>query len=411
MALTPLAEVQQLVLASCETLPAERVALADALGLVLAEQVVAPESTPPFANSAMDGYAVIAADTAMASEQAPSRLSVLETIAAGHAPSTSLGPGQAARIMTGAPLPAGADAVVMVENTSPAGGGGVSATTPEEVLIRVPARGGDHVRGVGSDIAAGTLVFETGTELGPAQLGVLASLGIDAVRAHRRPVVGVLSTGDELVDGGGELRPGQIRDSNRRTLLATVAGDGFEAVDLGIARDDEAVVRNTLAGALERCDAILTSGGVSVGDFDYVKVVLDKLAAERGGFMRSIGIAIRPAKPFAFGLIEPGRRPVFGLPGNPVSSIVSYELLARPALRLMAGRQPAMRRTIRAVAGEDFGRHPDGKLHLLRVVATFGEDGRLVAAVGRRPGLAPVGGDGHSQRLGAVAGRGRRPAR
>ncbi|HET6793330.1 MAG TPA: molybdopterin molybdotransferase MoeA, partial [Acidimicrobiales bacterium] len=215
-----------------------------------------------------------------------------------------------------------------------------------------------------------------GVALGPGHLGVLASVGLATVTVHRRPRVGVLSTGDELVEPGKPLGPGQIRDSNRRSLLALVDRAGCEPVDLGLAADDEAVIRSAITAGVEACDAVVTSGGVSVGDFDYVKVVLDDLAP---GAMRWMQVAIRPAKPLAFGTVA--GTPVFGLPGNPVSSMVSFELFVRPALRLMMGRGEGerVRPSVMARAGEDFRRSPDGKLHLDRVVVRPGPDGRLVA--------------------------------
>jgi molybdenum cofactor synthesis domain-containing protein len=202
-----------------------------------------------------------------------------------------------------------------------------------------------------------------------------------------RPRVGVLSTGDELVDGPQQLHAGQIRDSNRPTLLALVRQSGFTAVDLGLARDDEAVITTAVEHGLETCDALVTSGGVSVGDFDYMKAVLDRL-----GSMRWWQVAIRPAKPLAFGTVQ--GKPVFGLPGNPVSSMVSFELFARPALRQMAGHRRVFRRQVDAVAAEPIRRRPDGKLHLVRVVADVGDDDRWR--------VHPVGGQG-SHQLAAMA--------
>jgi molybdenum cofactor synthesis domain-containing protein len=350
------------VLAACVPLPARSVALADALGRVLAEPVVSGVDVPPWANTAMDGFAVRAADTA----DAPVGLVVVGTLAAGADPAgLMVGPGQAVRIMTGAPLPAGADAIVMVERTS---------TEGDVVKVQVAATIGDHVRSAGDDLRTGQTVFEAGTVLTPAHLGVLASLGLSEVTVFPPARVGVLSTGDELVDGAAPLRPGQIRDSNRPTLLAMVREAGCEAVDLGTARDDEDVIRARMEEGLAACDAVVTSGGVSVGDFDYVKVVLDRI-----GRMDWWQVAIRPAKPFAFGVAGPRDTPVFGLPGNPVSSMVSFEMFVRPGLRRMMGHPPErlLRPVLAAVADEALPRRPDGKLHLDRVVATHGPDGRL----------------------------------
>lgn len=342
---------------------ATTVPLRDALGLVLAADVIAGEQVPPFANTAMDGYAVRAADTAGASADAPVSLRVVGDLPAGYAPSVPVGPGEAIRIMTGAPIPDGADAIVMVERTEREGADGVR--------VSVPASVGDHVRPAGGDLRAGDDVFDSGTVLTPAHIGVLASLGLTDVPAYPRIRVGVISTGDELREGPVELAPGQIRDSNRPMLLALVAEAGCEAVDLGIGRDDELAVEALFREAAVTCDAIVTSGGVSVGDYDVVKAVLDRLGA-----LEWWQIAIKPAKPLAFGLLD--GTPIFGLPGNPVSSHVSFELFARPALRLMMGHTVPDRTVVRAVAGGAMPRRADGKRYYDRVVVTY-VDWRYVA--------------------------------
>lgn len=351
-------EARAVILAACPILAPRALPLGDALGCVTAGIVVAGHDVPSFANSAMDGFAVRAADTA----GAPVTLEVVGTAAAGSAPGVEVGPGQAVRIMTGAILPAGADAIVMVERTAPAGAAQVS--------IEVAAAAGDHVRHPGEDIRTGQTLFEPGTELGPGHLGVLASVGAATVDVVPKARVGVLSTGDELTSAPGDLRPGQIRDSNRPMLLALVARAGCVPVDLGSAPDDEAAITAAIEHGVAECDAILTSGGVSVGDFDYVKVVLDRL-----GDMRWWQVAVKPAKPLAFGTV--GGTPVFGLPGNPVSSMVSFELFARPALRQMMGHRELFRPELAAVADEALRRHPDGKVHFVRVVATTDDAGRL----------------------------------
>jgi molybdenum cofactor synthesis domain-containing protein len=359
MALVALEDAQRRVLAGCLPLHPRAVPLDDALGCVTSVALTADEAVPPFANTAMDGYAVRAADTA----PAPVTLRVAGTLAAGADPSTvRVEPGTAVRIMTGAAIPAGADAIVMVEKTT---------TSGDEVTIAEAAAVGDHVRPAGEDISPGDEVFPPRTLLTAGHLGVLASLGYVNVPVYPRPRVGVLSTGDELVDGPVDLRPGQIRDSNRHTLLALVRLAGCEPVDLGLARDDEAVITSVIESGAASCDALVTSGGVSVGDFDYVKAVLDRL-----GRMQWMQVAIKPAKPLAFGTV--GDVPVFGLPGNPVSSMVSFELFARPGLRQLMGFPPesAVRRPVRGVAGEALRRRPDGKTHFVRVVASTGDDGR-----------------------------------
>jgi molybdopterin molybdotransferase len=266
--------------------------------------------------------------------------------------------------MTGAPMPDGADAVVMVERTRLEG---------DDVIVE-EARLGEHVRGVGGDVAAGALVFERGTVLTPAHIGVLASLDVRHVVCHPRPRVCVVSTGDELVEHGA-LEPGRIRDSNRPMLLALLAEAGCEPVNGGIVPDDEATITSAVNHAADTCDALLTSGAVSVGDYDFVKVVLERVAKERGGTYAWSQVAIKPAKPLAFAML--GAVPAFGLPGNPVSSRVSFELFARPALRKLAGRVDVLPEVVYATAKSAMARKRDGKLYLDRVRVRL-EDGRYV---------------------------------
>lgn len=329
------------------------VPLGEALGLVTTTPLAATEPVPPFTNTAMDGYAVRAADTTGASREAPVRLEVVDDLAAGRAPDVPVGPGQAVRIMTGAPIPEGADSIVMVEMTERDGTDGV--------LIHKVAAEGDHLRPAGGDLTVGTVVFPAGTVLGPAHLGVLASLNHPEVEVVRRARVAVMSTGDELTQpGSGPLALGQIRDSNRPMLLALVAEAGCEVVDFGVAHDDEQYVTAKFKEALDTCDALITSGGVSMGDYDVVKAALDRL-----GKLSWFQVAIKPAKPLAFG--DFGGRAVFGLPGNPVSSHVSFELFARPALLHMMGHVHLLRPVVPAVAEHPMRRSPDGKIHLDRV--------------------------------------------
>ena len=339
-----------------------RVALDAALGCVVAEPVIAAGPVPVFANSQMDGYALRATDCADGA-----RLRIVGSVVAGEVARRPVGAGEAVRIMTGAPLPEGADAVVMVEQTSTDNEGSV-------VVVRGSVRPGDYVRRAGEDIEAGEVAIEAGTVLSPAHLGVLASLGEATVLVHPVPRVGVVSTGDELAEAGGRLHPGAVRDANRPALLGLVRSSGFEATDLGIVADEPGRIAAALRGAATRCDALITSGGVSVGDRDYMKVVLDDLTA---GAMCWMQVAIKPAKPFAFGVLAATGTPVFSLPGNPVSAVVSFELFVRPALRKMAGHRELDRPAVDALADEDLRRVADGKLHLVRVIATLCPDGRV----------------------------------
>lgn len=364
MSLVPLESARDYVLSRVSVLDAARRALTDAVGTVAAADVVSDEAVPPFANSAMDGFAVRSADVA----DVPVTLRVVATIAAGDDPSPiSLGTGDAARIMTGAAVPAGADAVVMIEETD----GGVG----DAVEIRRQVAPGDFVRGPGEDIKPGDVVVHRGTVLTPARLGLIAAIGRADVDVIPSPRVGVLSTGDELIGPGLPLRHGQIRDSNRVLLLATLAGSGMVPVDLGTVVDDRAAIADAIRAATSSCDAVLTSGGVSVGDFDYLAPVLDEL-----GEVTIWRLAIKPANPFVFGVVN--RVPVFALPGNPVSAAVSFELLARPALRRMAGHadDDLDRPRATAIADEPFARHPDGKTHYLRARVSFDNNGRLHAS-------------------------------
>jgi molybdenum cofactor synthesis domain-containing protein len=368
--LIPLDDVQRAIFGAVIRLGPVDADPRDTLGLVLAERIIAPDAVPPFANTAMDGYAVQAVDTAGASEATPVRLRVVGELAAGHAPTVKVGTGEAIRIMTGAPMPDGADAIVMVERTTRAGDDGVDVTLAVEP--------GQHVRRAGGDLEAGDVVLEPGAVLGAARIGVLATVDAQRARVYPRARVGVLSTGDELVESG-PLSPGKIRDSNRPMLLAQLADAGATPIDLGSAHDDEAVMTATLADAIERCDAVITSGGVSVGDFDYVSDALERIAADDTTGASRVDwyqVAIKPAKPLCFAMLR--GTPVFGLPGNPVSSFVSFELFARPALLEMMGHDDIFRPHVVARVEHAMPRRRDGKLHLDRVVVRL-EDGRYVA--------------------------------
>ena len=365
--MTPLEDAQSFVLGNCAPLTPVDVRFDASDGLVLAADVVAAEEVPPFDNTAVDGYAVIAADIA----SVPVELPVVAEVAAGAATSHVVRPGEAVRIMTGAPIPAGADAVVMVEETERLEG--------ERVRINSSVQAGAAVRHAGDDVRPGDRLFPAGTVVTPAIIGVLASINALTVSVVPRAKVAVLSTGDELVEDGGPLEPGQIRESNRKMLSGMLREAGCDVVDLGNVRDDEVALETVLRDAVGGCDAVVSSGGVSMGDYDVVKAVLGRIAD-----MTWMQIAIKPAKPFAFGTLD--GTPIFGLPGNPVSSIVSFEMLARPALRRMMGHRKLARQSIVAITDDGLARRPDGKVHLLRVLAEFRDDGRCHVRSARAQG-------------------------
>lgn len=364
--MTPLDDVRALVMQTCGVGSVVDMAVNEASGLVLAEDVQAAEDVPPFDNTAVDGYAVRAADVATV----PVELKVVGEIAAGARATVDVTAGTAVRIMTGAPLPSGCDAIVMVENTERVG--------DDAVRILSSVQSGDAIRAAGSDVRRGVAVFSRGTVITPIVEGVLASINARVVSVYQRPRIGVLSTGDELVDDGSELQPGQIRESNRTMLRRIIAETGAEVIDFGIIRDDEAELERCLHDAvnLHGCHGLVTSGGVSMGDYDVVKAVLGRIAD-----MQWFQIAMKPAKPFAFGTLmnnSGGVVPIFGLPGNPVSSLMSFELLARPALMSMMGHTQPFRPKVRAIVDEDVVRKLDGKTHFDRVHAYWADsDGRV----------------------------------
>jgi molybdopterin molybdotransferase len=387
-----LAGARRLLLDACPPLAPVPLESADSDGCVLAADVIAPANVPPFDNSSVDGYAVRTADLAGASATSPVRLDVLGSVLAGAVADRPVGPGQAWKVMTGAPVPAGADAVVLVERTSATRTEQLGAAG-DRVQIFAEVRPGAGIRRAGSDVRAGEPVLAAGTVLRPAHLGVLASVGAWQVSGYRRLRVGVLVTGDELVTAGGTLGPGQIYESNRAMLLALLARANCRPVDLGVAGDDVPALRQRLEAALADCDAVLTCGGVSMGDSDPVRAAL-----EASGALTWLQVAIRPAKPFAFGVLPgpAGPVPVLGLPGNPVSALVSFELLARPALRHRMGHPNPYPERLLAVADAPLSRpHGDGRTAFLRVACRFGPDGRLHAR--------PVSGQ-DSHQLSASAG-------
>jgi molybdopterin molybdotransferase len=353
--------------------------LLDAHGCVLAEDVVAPGPVPSFDNSAMDGYAVRVSDVAHATADAPVTLPVVGDVPAGPLSPLSVQPGACMRIMTGAVLPAGADAVVPVEWTD----GGVA-----EVRIFRAARDAQNIRRAGEDVRGGETVLPAGTQVGSAQLGLLAALGRSRVRVRPRPRVVVLSTGDELVEPGSPVRPGQVPDSNSFALTAAAREAGAVAYRAGAVPDDARVLRSTLEDHLIRADVLVTSGGVSVGAYDVVKEVLGQV-----GTVSFERVAMQPGMPQALGTLGVDSVPFFGLPGNPVSALVSFEVFVRPALRRMLGLEPVHRPLVRATASEALT-SPAGKRQFRRVSLRVRE-GRYV--------LQPVGGPG-SHLISGMAG-------
>jgi molybdopterin molybdotransferase len=361
------AEASQRILADVRALPVERVPLREALGRVLAADVTAPLSLPPWDNSSMDGYAVRAADVAAARADAPAMLRVVGTIAAGGAAEHAVGAGEAVRIMTGAPLPPGADTVIRVEDTD----GGT-----DQVAVRSARDAGRNVRPRGEDLTDGAVAVAARTTIGPAQLGVLASIGAAQVEVHRRPRVAVLSSGDELVDVDrfDEVIAGRrIVASNSYTLWALAHDVGAETLDLGIVGDDPKAIRDRLELALVSCDVLLTSGGVSVGAFDFTREVVTALGAE----LRLWRVRMRPGAPIGFGLLRSA--PWLGLPGNPVSAMVTFELFARPALRRMAGHRLLFRRPVTVRIAEPISLAAP-LMHFMRAVVTPGAEGTPMIA-------------------------------
>lgn len=323
------------VLAAARPLSDEEVPLLQALGRAAAGRIVSPEQVPTFANAAMDGFAVAGAEL----EAGRREFRVAVDIPAGRFVGEAVGPGDAARIMTGAPLPPGVDTVVQVEHTTVSGDAVTVETAPET---------GANVRPAGEDVAEGDVLFEQGAALGAAEVGLLAAVGIERVRVVRRPRVAILATGSELIPAGRPLQPGQIRNSNSFTAYGQAVAAGADPILLGIARDDPDETRRLLAAALEN-DVVVTSGGVSVGDYDFVKQVQEELGVQR----RFWGIATKPGKPLAFG--THGDTLVFGVPGNPVAAMVSFEMYVRPAILALQGRRDVYRPWFRAAAAEAVG--------------------------------------------------------
>jgi molybdopterin molybdotransferase len=355
------ADAARRILAEVRRQPALRVPLDDALDSVLAEDVVSPLDIPPWTNSAMDGYAVRGDDVAGASAERPVRLRVVEHVPAGAFPTRPLGPGESTRIFTGAPIPTGADSVVRQEDTDQ-GADTVTIVRDRDV--------GVNIRQAGEDIRRGATVLTAGSALGAAQLGVLASLAVGHPLVYRRPRVAILGGGDEIVDVDRpeEILSGRkIASSNTHTLVALVRKAGGEPVNLGLARDTPESLREHLRRALD-CDLLVTSAGVSVGEHDYVRAVLDELGADQ----RFWRIRMRPGAPVGFGQV--GDIPWIGLPGNPVSTMVTFELFVRPAIRKMSGHPLPFRRSVSVRMAEPVSLKPQLQ-HFLRGVVAAGDNG------------------------------------
>jgi molybdopterin molybdotransferase len=396
----PVEEALARILATVRRLDGVELPLLDALGQVLDEDAVATFDIPPLPNTAMDGYAVVAASTAGAAQSNPVTLRVTGELAAGYVYSGRVEPGAAVRIMTGAPIPTGADAIVPFEETDESGLAAPSGAGAVERSVRVlkAAEVGANVRAAGEDVRRGELVLPRDTLLNSARLGVLASLGRASVRVVRRPVVAILSTGDELVPPGRPLGPGQIYDSNAYSIAAAVRAAGGAPRMLGIARDTIAELTERLLGALD-ADLVITSAGVSRGDYDVVKEVL-----KREGSIGFHTVNMRPGKPLAFGLLRDaasGREvPHLGLPGNPVSSLVVFELFGRFAVQKLLGRPLTPRREVWATT-RDRLRMADERRFYARVVVEAADDGYIcrlagsqssgaLSALARANGLAVV---------------------
>ena len=386
----PQSEAQAFVLDSLTRLPAVTRTLQEAIGCVSTETLTAREDVPRFANSAMDGYAVCSLDT----ENAPTQLVVKGQILAGDQPTLNLSPGTAIRIMTGAVLPVGADSVCPIEDVTVTDDG-------HSVNISAKVARGAYVRQAGDDTAVGQVLLEAGDTVQAAHIGVLSGQDLASISVYPRPRVGILSTGNEI-SHEATLVVGKIRDTNQPTLIAQLRRSNFEAINLGYCADDEVEIVAALKRGARECDAVISTGGVSVGDVDLVKSALTQLCNGRARWMQ---VAIKPGKPFAFGTVGDARTPIFGLPGNPVSALVSFEIFVRPALNFLAGRSELMRPTLNAVLDCAIPKEPDAKTHYVHVYARFHHDGRLhvertmhrgshvLSAIGNANAIAIVTGD------------------
>lgn len=356
---------QTKILSYIRPLGFEKVSILDALGRVIAEDMVAPRDLPPYDNSGMDGYAVRHEDVQNASEKHPVRLEVIEDLRAGFISEKTVLKGQAIRIMTGAPIPQGANEVVPVEDTKRGDG---------SVLILRPGSPGAYIREAGEDVKRGDRVMTQGDVIRPSEIGMLASMGKSFVPVYQRPSVAILCTGEELVDVGEALEGAKIVSSNSYTLAAQVRECGAIPIQLGIARDEKEEIRTKILQGL-RSDVFISSAGVSVGDYDFVREVLGELGVE----MIFWRVAMKPGKPVAFWMYD--GKPAFSLPGNPVSSMVTFEQFVRPALLKMMGRRQLFRPVIEAALREEIRKEP-GKKHFIRAVVSYGKEGYSVTTTG-----------------------------
>ncbi|MVA76611.1 molybdopterin molybdenumtransferase MoeA [Auraticoccus sp. F435] len=357
------------LLEQVEQLPAFGQLLLDALDLSICEDIESDVDLPGFDNAAMDGYAVHAEDTAGAAEDSPTTLAVVGEIAAGDWSEEPLPPGTAVKIMTGAPVPPGADAVVPYEQTD---------RGSEDVVITAAVRPGQHIRRRGEDVSEGDLMMRTGERIGPRHIGLLAAIGVDKVMVRPRPRVVVLATGSELAEPGLPLRnPAQLYDSNSYLLAAAARAEGAQVFRVGSVGDDAEAIRQTISDQLVRADLIITTGGVSQGDYDLVKSVMPEL-----GLTDFCQVAMQPGKPQGFGLIGEDRVPMIMLPGNPVSAYVSFEAFVRPVIRKLMGLEPLFRPPVRAIATHLIRSTPGRKQFARGLVTTDPGGRRSVTAVG-----------------------------
>jgi len=367
MSMIPVQEALDTILSKIQFKGVEKIPLDQALGRVMAEDVVSRINNPPLDNSAMDGYALIAGDIQSATPENPVKLEMVEEIAAGYTAKGTLKPGQTMRIMTGAPIPPGADAVLMQEDTQKDG---------DSILCLDRADVEENIRRAGEDIKIGESVLKKGTTLSPAHIGMLAVIGRSQIAVSQRPTVAILSTGDEILELDETPEGPQIFNSNGHMLAAQIKSAGGIPVYLGIAKDTEEDLMEKFAWAL-KADIVVSSGGVSVGDYDLVKSTLQKMGQE----MLFWKVAMKPGKPLAFGRI--GKTPIFGLPGNPVSSFVSFEQFVRPSLRKVLGCSDLSHKTVQAKLTRTINKKP-GRLHFLSSIVSWADGEYTVTPAGEQ---------------------------